>query len=125
MQTVYTVYLTSAAGRGTKFLHETLLAGVPPTERKNIKIITTYLSKYGSQLLAPNDTSSYRYIRVVIDVPKNKFQNPEDKQALLQRTFDACIDYEGKYASQCEVEIKINEVEDENYMRGRGRGVAA
>lgn len=47
------------------------------------------------------------------------------EQALLQRTADVCIDYEGKYAEQCEVEVKIKEVEEIDHMRVRGTGVAA
>jgi hypothetical protein len=121
MQTVYTIYQTNAAVRATKFLHQTLLASHPPDERRNVKIITTIVTAYGGPLLAPNDPSHYRYIRVVIDVPKSRFQSAEAKQALLQRTVDACLDYEGKHGEDCEVEVKINEVDENDYVRFRGR----
>lgn len=121
MQTIYTIYQTSAAIRSLHWLHETLFASLTPEERKNVKILTNIVTKHNGHLLAPGDTRSDRYIRVVIDIAKSRLQTPAAKQELLQRTVDACLTYEGKYAELCEVEVKINEVDESDYVRVRGR----
>ncbi|KAF7189042.1 hypothetical protein HII31_09464 [Pseudocercospora fuligena] len=62
------------------------------------------------------DEMSYGYIRVVIDVMKGTLDGPR-KAELLKRTMDVCLDYEGKKAGETEVEVRINEIEEENVLR--------
>lgn len=69
----------------------------------------------------PQKTDQYRYIRVVIDVQKGKLRTAEEKQELLQRTVDACLKHEGRHAEECEVEVRINEVEVGDCLRVKGR----
>lgn len=116
METVYNVYMTTKAGRG-KFLHKVLHASLPPEERRTVKIITHILDISRGHLLYPQATNDHRYIRIVIDIPKGKLHNDEEKQALLQGTVDACLTYEGKHANDCEIEVKINEVDTSDYIR--------
>lgn len=59
---------------------------------------------------------SYGYIRVVIDVMKRALDAPR-KAELMRRTMDVCLEYEGKKAGETEVEVRINEIEEENVLR--------
>ena len=117
MDTVYNVHMTTKAGRGWKFFHEVLYESLPPEERKTVKIMTTILDLGRGHLLHPQTTGGHRYIHIVIDIQKGKLQNNEEKQAFLQRTVDACRTYEGKYVEDCEIEVKLNEVDNNDYMR--------
>ena len=65
---------------------------------------------------------SYRFIRVVIDIAAGS-KTADEKQDMMRRTMECCMDYEGKKAQDCEFEIRINEVEESNVVRtlpGRG-----
>lgn len=59
---------------------------------------------------------NYRYIRVIIDILAGS-KTEDEKQDLMRRTMECCLDYEGKKAQDCEFEIRINEVEESNVMR--------
>lgn len=121
MDTTYTIHSTSAAGRATKWLHDSLWATIPTSERSSTKIIHNILDWSRGHFMYPQKTDQYRYIHVVIDVQKGKLRTAEEKQELLQRTVDACLKYEGRHAEECEVEVRINEVEVGDCMRVRGR----
>lgn len=56
-----------------------------------------------------------RYIRTIIDIPAGKTE--QQKRELLQRTTQCCMDYQGKRADECEIEVRINEVDERNVMR--------
>lgn len=65
---------------------------------------------------------NYRYIRVIIDITAGS-KTADEKQGLMRRTMECCMEYEGKKAQDCEFEIRINEVEESNVVRtlpGRG-----
>ena len=96
----------------------------PSMPSSAIKIIEIYLSNsYGIWLhIGTNgvDQQNYRYIRVVIDVPASTFRGdsgPQRKRELLQRTLECCQGYEGKKAADCEYEVRVNEVENEDVLR--------
>lgn len=57
-----------------------------------------------------------RYIRIIIDIPAGR-ETQERKRELLQRTTQCCIDYQGKHASACDIEVRINEVDEQDVMR--------
>jgi hypothetical protein len=59
---------------------------------------------------------SRRYIRVVIDIPRDSWR-VEEKQELLRRTIDCCVEYEGRHANECEIEVQLNEVDERDVMR--------
>lgn len=75
-----------------------------------------YLHSSHGHWLYPDEMQN-RYIRIVIDIPKGRLQNAEQKHALLQKTTEACLEYQGKKAVECEVEVRINEFNDEEFMR--------
>lgn len=59
---------------------------------------------------------NYRYIRVIIDVMAGA-KTAADKEELMRGVLEGCMDFEGKHASECEIEVRINEVEQSNVMR--------
>lgn len=59
---------------------------------------------------------NYRYIRVVIDVMAGA-KDAADKDDLMRRALECCMDFEGKHASECEIEVRINEIEQCHVMR--------
>lgn len=65
---------------------------------------------------------NYRYIRVIIGILAGS-KTEDEKQDLMRRTMECCMDHEGKKAQDCEFEIRINEVEESNVMRALGSRV--
>ncbi|KAH7357344.1 hypothetical protein BKA66DRAFT_473419 [Pyrenochaeta sp. MPI-SDFR-AT-0127] len=116
MQTTYNVSITDKASRSFLELDKYILANYPPTQRNRIRILTNYLhSSYGSW--SHPDDAMYRYIHVVIDIPKGRLQTSEHKQDLLRKTIEACREYQGKKADDCEIEVRINEFNEEDVAR--------
>lgn len=61
------------------------------------------------------DQINYRFIRVIIDIAAGE-RSYNEKQELLQKTMECCMDYQGKHAPECEIEVRINEVEEGDVM---------
>jgi len=116
MTTTYNVSISDRACRIFKSLKRTLLASHPQSEHNSIRIITTILGLDNGTSMYPN-ALRHSYIRIVIDIPKGRIQNLEHKQELLRKTTEACLTYEGRKASKCEVEVRINEMNEEDIVR--------
>ena len=119
----YFVYYTTAASRSFSEFEPRLIASHrqfdPSLHSSAIKIITHYLHRSEVNRLITGDgrdASSARWIRIVIEIPRGRHTD-EAKQQLLQRTTQACLDYQGKHASQCEIEVRIEEFEEGNVLR--------
>lgn len=82
-----------------------------------IRVIENYLhNSYGNFYFGAGQSAMSKcYIRVIIDIRAGS-KTREEKYELMRRTLACCQEYEGKKASQCTVEVRINEIEDENVM---------
>lgn len=129
----YNVTITSKALKDIPDLCHSLVqehrAFDPTTPLSAIKVIVTQLYQESGGYLyvgtgaanpsnyrhGPNQTN-YRYMRVVIDArPGSK--TTIDKKALLTRVMERCMDYQGKKAKDCEIEVRINEIKEEDMIR--------
>ena len=89
-------------------------------DSNKVKAITHYLhDTTGNWLVVGKvgaDMMDYRFIRVVIDIAAGS-KTEEEKQDLLRRTLECCMDYERKNAQKCEIEVRVNEVEKGDVVR--------
>lgn len=122
--TTYNIHETSKATRSfTTDLGQRLIESHrrfnPNDDPSSIQVLTYFLhSSSGNGLIVGSggDMMNYRYIRVVIDIAAGS-KTADEKQDIMRRTMECCMDYEGKKAQDCEFEIRINEVEEGNMMR--------
>jgi hypothetical protein len=123
MTVIYNVDITSKAHRPWSNLGKKLVdahvACEPSTPPNAIKVITyphkidNYITLYvGSGANEKN----YRYIRVIIDIPAGS-RTAAEKEILLKTASQCCLDYQKKGAHKCEVEVRINEVDEVNVLR--------
>jgi hypothetical protein len=120
----YNVHITPQARRSfRKELDEHLIdmhiAFDPSVARDKIKSITTSMNDTSCRLKIGNGSggSSYRYMRIVIDILSGS-KGAKEKKQLLERNLQCCIDYEEKWAEETEIEVRVNEIDEANVIRG-------
>lgn len=123
----YNVDITSKAVKSFSNLDKRLVAAhcafdtsIPANA---IKVITHHLHNSTGNWLyvggSEADGMNYRYIRIIIDIPAGS-KTADEKQDLLRRISECCIDYEGKNAQGCEIWVRVNEVDQSNVIRVGG-----
>ncbi|KAH9845435.1 hypothetical protein Tdes44962_MAKER06642 [Teratosphaeria destructans] len=113
----YTVSITAQAHRWGREIDKNLVAShrtFDPSLNPSLIRVITHNHQHGGGPLFLNGlmqgTVSRRFIRVVIEVMKGSLSN-ERKSDLLKSAAAACLEYEGKYAQACEVEVVVRELE--------------
>ncbi|TKA21686.1 hypothetical protein B0A50_08754 [Salinomyces thailandicus] len=121
----YNIDLTSKATRSfTEDLPKRLIASHrkddPSVHPSALKVLTRHLHSSRGNLLysgiGGGNEMNTRYIRVIVDLAAGS-KTDQDKQGLMKRTLQCCIDYQGKHAKDCEFEVRINEVNEGNVLR--------
>ncbi|EME43705.1 hypothetical protein DOTSEDRAFT_80994 [Dothistroma septosporum NZE10] len=119
----YTVYISTTAVRTFSDIQPHLISihrqFDPSLHPSAIKIITHWLQKgQVNRLLTGDgrDASTARYIRIIVDIPVDRHTDGA-KQELMQQITQACLDYQGKHAKECEIEVRITEYDEKSLMR--------
>jgi hypothetical protein len=67
--------------------------------------------------------STLRYVRFVIDVPRGKIEGGVGKKKLLRDTVESMKRHQGRHAGECEIEVLVRVVDEDDVMRFEPGGV--
>lgn len=59
---------------------------------------------------------NHRFMRVIVDIDAGS-KSATEKEQLMRRVVDLCIEYEKRHAEKTEIEVRINEIQKANVMR--------
>lgn len=119
----YNVHISSKAIRNFpnlgKMIVQSHLALEPTTKLHAVKVITNYMHpSYGDwpYVGGMDNEESYRYMRIIIDIPAGR-RTAAERKTLMEAAMICCLQYTGKHAIESEIEIRVNQVSDEDIMR--------
>jgi hypothetical protein len=119
MATTFNIFMSNQAVRFRGDLQKNIFAPYLLAERKDMRIITIFLGPIQTARLGRHGQTEqeFKYIRIVIDIPVGRLKGAEERQELLNRTAQSCMEYGEKYRDEYEVEIRINEFDVGDVLR--------